>query len=120
MTCEYKEHAALRTVEIIINGKVTEEDFDNITSKMEAFIKAHGKIKIIEIIKDLSGFELTTLGKGIKFDIEHLKDFTHCAVVSNHGWIGPFARMMSPFFSIEIKTFNLDEEQQARDWLETA
>lgn len=120
MTCEYKEYADLKTVEIMMDGKLTEEDFDRVAEQIEAFIKTHGKIKIIEIIRNFGGFEWAAFTKGFKFDMEHMKDFSHCAVVTDEGWIGPFSRMLAPFFSIGIKTFKLEEEQQARDWLKSA
>lgn len=120
MTIKYKEYAALKTVEIIVDGKVSEADFDRIMPQMKAFIHEHGKVKFIEIIKDLDGFEWGMLSKGIKFDLKYMSKFTHCAVVTDKGWIGPFARIMSPFFDIEIKTFKMSEESEARVWLEEA
>lgn len=120
MSVDYIEHPDDRTIEIVVDGKVTEAVFDAIAPQMEAFIAAHGRVKLLEIIRELDGFELSMLGKGIKFDIQHLKSFSHCAVVSDKGWIGPLARAMSPFFDIEIRTFPPDEEAAARAWLRAA
>lgn len=120
MTTQYKEHPEIKTVEIIVNGKVTKDEFDEIAPKMEAFIEKHGKIKIIEIIEEFSGFDLSVLGDGILFDMKHLKDFSHCAVVCKDGWIGPFTRTIAPFFSVDIRTFAPHEEDVARMWLANA
>lgn len=113
----YKEHPEEKMVEIEVDGKVTSEDFDSIAPSVESFIAQHGKIKLLEIIRDFSGFELSVLAKGIKFDVKHMKDFSHCAVVSESGWVGPFTRMAAPFFDIEIKNFSIDQEPAAREWL---
>ena len=86
MTVEYKEHPALQMVEIVVDGKVTTAEFEDIAPKMEKFIEEHGKIKIIEIIKNYDGFEWGMIGEGIRFDMKHLKDFSHCAVVCGEGW----------------------------------
>ncbi|MGE0754418.1 MAG: STAS/SEC14 domain-containing protein [Alphaproteobacteria bacterium] len=120
MACEYREFADDKIVEIVVDGKVTEADLHRITEGMERFIEAHGRIKILEIIHSFSGVELSILGKGIQFDMKHMKDFSHCAVVTDSGWIGPFTRMLAPFFSIEIRTFRLDEKEKALIWLKQA
>ena len=120
MTCTYIEHPDAKMIEIIVDGKVTEADFDQLSSQIKSFIGTHGKIKILEIVRDFGGFDWAALTKGIKFDMEHLKDFTHCAVVTDEGWIGPMTRMLSPFFSIQIRTFSMDQEGDARLWLEGA
>ena len=121
MTTEYKENPVLSTVEIMVNGKVTETDYDQITTEMEAFIAQQpGKIKLIEIINDFRGFDWSILGKGIKFDMKHLKDFSHCAVVTDKGWIGPFSRLVGTVIECEIRVFKLDELDKARAWLESS
>ena len=120
MTCVYKDDPAARMVEITVDGRVTEADFDEIAARLASFIADHGPIRILEIVKSFDGFDLATIPKGVMFDIRHLKDFTHCAVVTDNGWIGPFTRAMSPFFSIDIRVFPLAEEAAARAWLKSA
>lgn len=117
MNIYYKEFPELKTIEITIDGKFTSDDFDRIVPKITAFIAANGKIKLIEIIKDLKGFEMGAFSKGFKFDMQHLKDFSHCALVTNSGWIGPFTRIIAPFFSTDIRIFKIDQEGDARNWL---
>lgn len=120
MTTIYKEHPTLKTVEIIVDGKVTADEFHSIMPQMEAFIEKHGKIKILEIVKNFGGMSLSVMLEGIKFDFKHIKDFSHCAVVTDEGWIGPFTRLFTPFFDVEVKTFKLSEEVNARKWLKDA
>ncbi|WP_198013451.1 STAS/SEC14 domain-containing protein [Thalassoporum mexicanum] len=107
-------------VEVLVDGKVTNADINSILPQMEKFIAQQGTVKMIEIVKDFSGFELSMLGKAIKFDIDHLKDFSHCAVVTDSGWIGPFARAISPFLNIQLKMFKMEQKQEALDWLKAA
>ncbi len=120
MSCDYKEYADLKTVEIVVDGRVSSADFDRIAPQIEAFIAVHGTIRIIEIIHSLTGFDMASLIKGTRFDWAHLKDFSHCAVVTDSGWIGPFTRLLSPLFRVQIRTFSLADEARARDWLRRA
>ncbi|WP_148863230.1 SpoIIAA family protein [Marinobacter fonticola] len=117
MATEYVEYPDDKTVEIQVEGKVSAEDFENIAGRMEAFIRQHGKVKIIEVVQDFDGFDMSILKDAFKFDREHMQDFTHCAVVTDSGWIGPFARFMSRFLDMELRVFRLGEIEQAREWL---
>lgn len=116
---EYKEDPQAGLAEIVVQGKVTSEDFDRIAPQLESFIKKQGSVKLLEEIRDFKGFELAVLGKGTKFDFKHLKDFSRCAVVTDKGWIGPFARIAGAFVSCEIRVFKSPEIDEARDWLTT-
>ena len=120
MACYYQEDRANRLVELTVDGRVTEDDFDEIAARLAGFIADYGPIKLLEIIKSFDGMELAAMPKGVMFDIRHLKDFSHCAVVNDSGWIGPFTRAASPFFTIEIRVFGRDEEDEAREWLISA
>ena len=120
MATTYNEDDALGLVELRVDGKVTEAEFDAIAGRLEVFIERHGTIRLLEIIEDFGGFEFAAMGKGIKFDIEHLRDLSHCAVVTDSGWIGPFTRLLAPFFSIQIKVFRMAELERAREWLSEA
>lgn len=117
MATEYVEYPEDKTVEIQVEGRVSASDFENIASRMEAFIQQHGKVKIIEVVQDFDGFDMSILKDAINFDRKHLKDFTHCAVVSDSGWIGPFARFMSRFLDMELRVFRMSELESARQWL---
>ena len=49
--------------------------------------------------------------------MEHLKDFSHAAIVTDSGWIGPFTRLIAAFFSVQIRVFGVSEKEKARKWL---
>lgn len=120
MAMEYKEDTETNTIELVIDGRVTEDDYNRVISQLEAFIEAQPdkQIKILEIIKNYDGFDFAVLGKGIKFDIDHHQNYKKCAVVSNSGWIGPFSRFVGMFLACDIRTFKLNEVDQAKDWLQ--
>ena len=120
MSCAYKEDKEHRLIELTVDGRVSEADFDEIAARLAAFIGDHGQVKILEIVKSFNGMDLAAIPKGVMFDLRHMKDFSHCAVVTDSGWIGPFTRAMAPFFSVDIRVFGLDEEEAARDWLKAA
>lgn len=117
MGMQYKEDPEHKLIELVVDGKVTRQEFGNITKKMEAFITKHDRIKVLEDVRKFTGLDPSVIWEGIKFDFYHLKDVSHCAVVSDMGWVGPFARAAGVFISCEIRTFHRDKIEDAREWL---
>ena len=121
MTTTYKEDPEHKIAELVVDGKVTHEDFNNIAIQLENFIEKHGQIKLLEKIRTLEGFDASMMWEGIKFDIKnlkHIRHISHCAVVSDIGWLSPISKAAGAFISCKIRTFTLDQIDEARAWLQ--
>jgi len=53
----YKEDQEKGIVEIMVDGKLTQEDYNRCLQPLEKMIALHGKIKILEEIRGFSGVE---------------------------------------------------------------
>ena len=51
----YKEYDNAKAVEIVLAGRVSTAEFDNVARKLEAFIKRHAHVRLLEVIKDFEG-----------------------------------------------------------------
>ena len=116
MACKYSEHDSAPVVEIRVVGRVTEHDMDEIIPKLEAFIGRHGTIRIVEVIERFDGFDPTTILDGMKFDIKHLKDISHAAVVSDIPWVSFMTNAFAAVSPIVVKTFPMSDLDAARTW----
>ncbi len=119
MACIYSEDTNEPIVEVRVLGRVTQNDMDNILPKLEAFIEKHGTIRFVEVVESFEGFDPTTVLDGLKFDLNHLTDVTHAAVVSDIGWIGVMTRAASMVMPVTIRAFTMDQLDEARDWART-
>jgi len=117
MTTTYKEFHAEKIVELYVEGKVTQEDFDRIAGQLHQFIETHGKIKLLEVVRNFEGFDPSMLWDGIKFDMKHIPNISHCAVVSDIGWLSPLAKAAGGFISTKLRTFSLNQLEEAKQWL---
>lgn len=117
MATSYRTIPETKTFEFTVSGKVTSDDFDALAGPLEDFVEEHGKIKLLEIIEDFQGFDPMMLWKGMKFDIKIIPHITHCAVVSDMGWISPLTKAAGAFMATKLRTFDLDELDAARAWL---
>ena len=118
MTTTYTEDPEHKIAELVVEGKVTQEDFNNITGQLDNFIEKHGRIKLLEEIRTLEGFEVSMMWDSIKFDMKHLKHISRCAVVSDIGWLSPISKAAGAFISCKVRTFTLDQLDEARAWLQ--
>jgi hypothetical protein len=57
----YKEYDNAQAVEIVLSGRLSTQEFDKIAEKLEAFIKRHGQIRVLEVIKDFEGMDAERL-----------------------------------------------------------
>ncbi|WP_158623210.1 STAS/SEC14 domain-containing protein [Pseudorhodobacter sp. E13] len=120
MATSYRTIPETKTFEFTVSGKVTSEDFDALAGPMADFVEKHGKIRLLEIIEDFQGFDPMMLWKGMKFDIKIIPHITHCAVVSDMGWISPLTKAAGAFMATKLRTFDLEELDAARAWLAEA
>ena len=117
MALKYTEFPSDRLIEVIVDGKVTEDDLNRIMPQVEAFIAdGDGPIRMVEVIRSFSGLEASALWSGLKFDLHNIKHIARCAVVSDLGWIGPITTMASAVMPTTLRTFKLEQADEARVW----
>jgi len=117
MTTEYKEDPDSNIVELVIDGKVTKAEFDDIAAKMEAKIKKHGKIRLLKDIRHYGFIEFSALWDDIKFGFGHLKDIEKAAAVGDQKWLAFATKMTSPLLKCEVRHFDREHIEDARRWL---
>lgn len=120
MATSYRMIPETRTFEFTVSGKVATEDFVALAGPLEEFVKAHGRIKLLEVIEDFQGFDPGLLWQGMKLDIKIIPHISHCAVVSDMGWLSPLAKAAGAFVATKLRTFDLAELEAARAWLAEA
>ncbi|WP_204104238.1 MULTISPECIES: STAS/SEC14 domain-containing protein [Spirulina sp. CCY15215] len=114
---EYKNNPQNNIVEIIIEGKITEEDFDQVVSQLKVDISKHGKLRILEEIRHFEGIDPLALWKDIRFGFAHLNDFTHAALVADAKWMRTLTEVFDRILSVKVKTFKPSQIEEARHWL---
>ena len=107
-------------LEFTLDGSLSREEFDEIVEKAEEMIEAHGKVKIIEIVRHIGKIEPSAIWADLKWEPRHLKYFTHVAVVADQKWIEWIAAACKVFISAEMRVFHLDELEEARAWIDAA
>lgn len=117
---EYKNNANDNVVELAVEGKLTEADFEQAIVQMTADIEKHGKLRLLEEIRSFEGMDLMVLWKDAQFGLKHVNDFSHVAVVADAEWMRTIAAAAGNVLSAEVKAFDRESIDAARNWLITA
>lgn len=107
-------------LEFTLDGGMTREEFDRIAAKIEDMLKVHRQIRLVEVIKRMGAIEPSALWEDLKFGPRHLKDFSHVAVVADQKWIEWMAKIGQAMIPAEVRTFHLEQLEEARNWIRQA
>ncbi|MEO0374873.1 MAG: STAS/SEC14 domain-containing protein [Cyanobacteria bacterium P01_A01_bin.17] len=117
---EYKNHPTDNIVEIIVEGKLTEADLDQIIAQLKIDLDKHGKLRLLEEIRSFEGIDPIALWKDAQFGLNHVDDFTHAAVVAEAEWVRTISAAADNILSAQVKAFEPSQIAAARTWLQTA
>ncbi len=102
---------------IIISGKTTETDYDQLNPLMEKHKMEHGEIKLFAEIDELN-YTVKATWEDLKTDLHYWKDIKAVAIVTDKEWL---EKSMEAFGAIipgmKVKGFELSERQEAINWL---
>ena len=113
----YTEIDNLAAVEIVITGRVSAEEFDATAQQLERFIARHGRIRVLEVVRDFKGMNAASFWHDLRFSLRYLAHFSRCAIVTEAKWLSLWSAVAEPFLNCEVAYFGPDEEDSARDWL---
>ncbi len=114
---DYCEIPETGVVEMRVDGRVSRDAFEQISTQLEAFIIRHGKVRVLEIIDHFGGIDASVLWDDIKFGLRHLNDFSRVAIVTDKRWIEIWTKAASRLVKCEVALFHHDELDAARAWL---
>lgn len=119
---EYQRNPDDNIVKIVIDGKITEEDFDGVVSELKVDFEKHHKLRVLEEVRHFEGIDPIALWKDVRFAFAHLNDFTHAALVADSKWMRTLTEAFGKVFpgSVKVKAFEPSEMNEAQKWLANA
>lgn len=106
-------------LELTVDGRIDRADFQQAVETVDRLLTMHKKIDVVEVVKQIGWVEPEVWWKDMVFHLSHGAFMRHAAVVSDQGWIGPLTRLFAPLYPAAIRTFRLDEIEEARRWAKT-
>jgi hypothetical protein len=114
---EYREIPDTNIVELSIDRTVSGAEFDETLANLEAAIRRHGTVRILEHVRSFRGMPIAKFLDDIKFGFRNMKHFSHAAVVADPNWVALLTNLSKPFVSGEVRYFKEADIDRARQWL---
>ena len=78
--------------EIVVDGKITDEEMNAAMTAMKADLDKGGKIKLLEDIRAFEGMEPAAFFKDPRFGFSMMKSVSHVALVTDAPWLKALGR----------------------------
>lgn len=118
MAVEFKTGRSKDTIQIIVSGRLTKEDYARFVPEMERLIRENGKIRILFEMRNFHGWSAGALWEDVKFDYRHFRDIERLAIVGDKRWQKAMAMFCKPFTTAKIHHFGSGRLAKAEAWLE--
>lgn len=103
---------------VLISGKTTVYDYDQLNPLLEKHKMMHGTIKFYIEIEDLD-YSAGALWEDLKTGLHYWKDFKFVALVTNKKWLDKTIETLAVIIpGLKVKGFGLEDRQKALEWLE--
>ena len=117
MSVELQELQKGKVLEVRVEGKLSEEDYQHFVPALERLITAHGKVRILFEMHNFHGWDAGALWEDIKFDSKHFRDIERLAIVGETKWEKGMAVFCTPFTTAKIRYFDQQQKSDAHQWI---
>ncbi|TWU56370.1 SpoIIAA family protein [Rubripirellula reticaptiva] len=118
MSFNIVEHAEGKIIEIQVSGKLSKEAYEAFLPMTEAKITEFGRVRMLVILTNFHGWDVSALWEDIKFDFKHHGRIERLAIVGESKWEKGMAAFCKPFTSAKIQYFDIAEVTNAREWID--
>lgn len=101
-----------------LTGKVTQEDMEKIHALIHDIVDNDQKVEFYMEFEDFDGYDMEGLWEDLKIDAAHFSDYGKMAYVGDKKWLESAAKATDFFTSSDVRYFNVDDKESAKEWLE--
>lgn len=117
MSTQVLEATNANVMEVRISDRLTAEDYQQFVPELERRIEQQGMLRLLVIMEDFHGWTAGALWEDVKFDARHFSDIERLALVGEKAWQKGMAVFCKPFTSAEVRYYEHDEMERARQWV---
>lgn len=102
-----------------LDGRIDRQNAEDAVAKLKAALDASNASRMMARVKNWQGFDLSTLGStsNAESKAQFTKRLDRYAIVGGPDWLENVAETFGSLIDTEVKTFDLDEEEEALAWL---
>ena len=100
--------------------KLDKEDYETFVPMIESQMKNGAPIRLLAELHDFEGWTAGALWEDTKFAAKHFNDIERVAVVGEARWQKGITVFGKPFTSADVRYFDMQEIDRAREWIREA
>ena len=102
-----------------VNGRLREKDIKSAVVAMKPYLEREGKFNVLARLKDFGGFDLLAALDDdlVKAKYKAISKVDKYAIVGAKAWMRNFLELISGFFSVQIRFFDVEDEHSAWEWV---
>ena len=100
-----------------LSGKLTDEDYQNLTPQIEEIIQKEGAIRLLCVFEDFKGWTAQAAWDDLKLDLKHHAAYERLALVGQSKFEEFMAWISKPFVSGEVQYFDRENGDKAWEWI---
>ncbi len=104
-------------IEITVLDTLTAADYRRFRELTDERIERFGKLNLLIVVKDFSGWTPAALWEDLKFDVAHYNDVARLAIVGEDMSQSWMATVSKPFTSADVHYYALADIDAARRWV---
>lgn len=104
-----------------VDGVMSSEQMPQVIQRVEQYLNEHDNVRLLNRIKHFGGFDPSILFQSglVSMKLSAMEKVERYAIVGAPGWMSKIIDTMNPVFpDIEMRTFALDQEADAWQWLD--
>jgi hypothetical protein len=115
---ECREVADTDIVEVVVEGRITADEYHAVAEKMLTIMNKHKKLRVLKEVHNFSGIDLSIFKeKLLSAMLTHWKDIVAAAVVTDEKWVEQLTNFLKPVYPYPVRCFKLGQIEEARQWL---
>lgn len=104
-------------VAVKISGKISEEDYEQLSPLIEQKISQHGNVKMLFELEDVENIDYGAMWEEMKFDAKNSGKINKVAIVGGRAQENLLSKVKSVLSSGETKYFKHEDRDAAIQWL---
>jgi hypothetical protein len=102
-----------------VEGKIAAADVEGMAERLQAAFEAHDEIDILIVMSSYQGIEAGAVfdRKALSAQARSVRHVRRYGVVGAPDWAEAMINFFAPVSPIEAKTFDLEDEQSAWQWI---
>ncbi|MBT7942120.1 MAG: STAS/SEC14 domain-containing protein [Alphaproteobacteria bacterium] len=102
------------------SGTLTDDDYKELTPRLEKAIADFGRLRLFFDMEDMEGWEVEAAFDDFAFGLQHWNDLERVAMVGDRRWEEVSAKVFNALNKGDIRFFDTDHRDTAHDWIENA